>query len=237
MTVRHLAEKPQGWDDLLGEDEDPLSTNKVTGWSVNVPIVGTCRPTTVCGTTCYFAKGPSTWPASLRKQWRLKRSIERYPEATASRILMSAERKRLSFLRWNGGGDLFPKLVTCINHATWLGLPEMPHWVVTRKPELASKIVPRPNVWVHFSVDMSSWGRLEDMRRLAPKDLQWFWSYQCDRGETHPPAEASGALVIFRDSYVLDGTRLKNDCPLNGAESIEGMCEKCRRCFSKQATM
>lgn len=228
MTVHTLARKDQGWDNQLRDDEDPLSTNKVTGYSVNVPIVGTCRPTTVCAKTCYFASGPSTWPAALRKQWRLMRSIQANPARTAKRIVDSAIRKRLDFLRWNGGGDLFTELVECINHAA--AISEIPHWVVSRKPELASKITPRANVWVHFSVDKTSWGRLLDMRLMAPPTLQWFYSYQCDKGEP-PPPEAKTARVIFRDSYLLDSPRMKNDCPLNGAEDITGMCRTCRRCF------
>jgi hypothetical protein len=233
MTVKNLASKDQGWDELLADDEDPLSTNKVTGWSVNVPIVGTCRPTTVCSDTCYFARGPSTWPAALRKQWRLLRSIEQSPTEMAIRIVRSAWRKKLDFLRWNGGGDLFPRLVECIDHATEQS-PDLQHWIVSRKPELASKVTPRPNVWMHFSVDKASWGRLEDMRRMAPPSLQWHWSYQCDKNES-PPSEAKDALVIFRDSYLLTSAMQTNDCPLNGAEDITGMCKTCRRCFGGEA--
>lgn len=75
MSVRTLARKPQGHDHLLGPDENPFSTNKVTGWSLNFPIIGTCTPSVVCSDTCYFAKGPATWPASLAKQHRLLNSL------------------------------------------------------------------------------------------------------------------------------------------------------------------
>jgi hypothetical protein len=40
MSVATLASKPQGHGDLLGEDENPFSTNKVTGHSLNFPIIG-----------------------------------------------------------------------------------------------------------------------------------------------------------------------------------------------------
>ena len=139
---------------------------------------------------------------------------------------------RESFVRWNGGGDLVDESPTCIDEVARL-LPTVPQWVVTRKPEHASRITPAANVFVHFSVDKASWQRVADMRRLSPERLQWFHSYQCDAGEV--PTDGI-APVIFRDDYKLNGTTpLRDDCPLNVAESIVRVCESCRRCFNGAA--
>ncbi|NDH36315.1 MAG: hypothetical protein EBX67_12835, partial [Betaproteobacteria bacterium] len=145
MSVATLAKKPQGHCDLLGEDENPFSTNKVTGHSLNFPIIGTCRPTAVCAETCYFACGPSTWSASLAKQYRLLNSMRSDPQRLAGRVAGWATRLRLTFIRWCGGGDLVAEAPACIDAVATL-LPQVPQWVVTRKPEIAATIRPRPNV-------------------------------------------------------------------------------------------
>lgn len=233
MSVATLAAKPRPDDaGYLRDDENPFSTNKVTGHSLNFPIIGTCRPTEVCADTCYFARGPATWPASLAKQARLLNSTRDRPLDTAAAIAAWAARLRLTFVRWNGGGDLFPESVECLNRAAAI-MPATPQWVVTRKPEVAALVAPRPNVYVHFSVDRASWQRLADMLTLAPTGLRWFWSYQCDRGET---PEEGIAPVVFRDCYDLaDSAPILDDCPLNLASSIVGVCESCRRCFNGAA--
>jgi hypothetical protein len=232
MSVATLASKPQGHGDLLGPDENPFSTNKVTGWSLNFPIIGTCRPTTVCAETCYFACGPSTWSASLAKQHRLLNSLRADPGRMAARIARYSERLRLTFIRWCGGGDLVAETPACIDSVAFMR-PTVPQWVVTRKPEIAATIRPRPNVYVHFSVDRASWARLEEFRSIVPDGLQWFWSYQCDDGEVPPAAIAP---VVFRNKYDLDGSApIAQDCPLNLNESIVRVCESCRRCFNGDA--
>jgi len=230
MSVSTLKRKHFAYTDLLSEDEDPFSTNKVTGYSLNVPIIGTCMPTIVCADTCYFASGPSTWTASLRKQHRLMNSIKADPQGVAVRIVKSATRKKLTFIRWNGGGDLFEESVVCLD-AVAVAMPDVPQWVVSRIPRLAAQVTPRPNVYLHFSVDRSSWNRLNEFRGLAPAGLQWFWSYQCDKDEQ--PESGDIAPVIFRDGYDPKGGQLYgNDCPLNANEDITGVCEGCRRCFN-----
>jgi hypothetical protein len=215
---------------LLADDENPFSTNKVTGHSINYPIHPTCSPTAVCAKTCYFGQGPSTWTASLRKQTRLYNSTVADPAGTAKRIADWARRLKLTFVRWNGGGDLFTESVSCINAAALL-MPGIPQWVVTRLPQHAVDIEPQKNVFVHFSIDRSSWKRLSAMREYRGN---WFWSYQCDSGE-YPPK--SVAPVVFYDHYKpAAGTPLNgDDCPLNSADTIDGVCETCRRCFNGEA--
>lgn len=232
MSVASLARKPQGHDDLLAPDENPFSTNKVTGHSLNFPIIGTCTPSVVCADTCYFAKGPSTWPASLAKQHRLLNSLRADPASLGAKVARWARRLKLTYVRWCGGGDLVDETPACID-ATAIALPGVPQWVVSRKPEVAATLTPRSNVYLHLSVDRESWDRLDRFRAIAPPSLQWFWSYQCDRGEVPPAAIAP---VVFRDGYDLDGSApIEQDCPLNLSESIVRVCESCRRCFNGDA--
>jgi hypothetical protein len=229
MSVPSLKKKHVYYAERLDQREDPFSTNKVTGRSLNVPIIGTCNPTKVCAVTCYFAKGPSTWTSSLKKQHRLMNSIKDDPLGVAGRIVRSARRKKLTFIRWNGGGDLFEEMLPCID-AVSVAMPDVPQWIVIRIPKLAAQVTPRPNVYLHLSIDRSSWDRLDEFKRLVPADLNWFWSYQCDKGETPPSPKV--APVIFRDGYdPLGGELYGNDCPLNAAEDITDVCDGCRRCF------
>ncbi len=85
MSVRQLYQKTPSHSDRLSPKETVLSHNKVTGWSVNLPIAKTCQPSKVCINTCHFSKGGSSWPASLTKQVRVYNSIKGDPKGTASR--------------------------------------------------------------------------------------------------------------------------------------------------------
>lgn len=231
MNYKNLKAKTESLrtGERLGENENPFSTNKVTGHSLNYPIHPTCAPTKVCVEECYFGQGPSTWTAALKKQWRLYASTVADPEKTANAIVRWARKLKLPFVRWNGGGDLFSESVLCINHAA-PQMPDVPQWVVTRLPHHAVNLASWPNVFVHFSVDKSSWTRLAAMR---PQPGNWFWSYQCDRDEVPP---AGIAPVVFRNHYDPQGSPLtEDDCPLNAAEDIAGTCDRCRRCFDGRA--
>ncbi len=47
MSVRPLYQKTPSHSDRLSSKETVLSHNKVTGWSVNLPIAKTCQPSKV----------------------------------------------------------------------------------------------------------------------------------------------------------------------------------------------
>lgn len=234
MNLRDLARKTNAIEvEPLGADENPFSTNKVTGHSLNFPIAGTCNPSEVCANTCYFACGPSTWTASLAKQKRLQARLDADPRGLADQIVAWARRLRLDFIRWNGGGDLTRNSPQCIDRVA-TSLPDVPQWVVSRKIALAALVVPRPSVYLHLSIDRSSMDRLEAFAKVAPDGLQWFWSYQCDSGET--PPDGPVAPVVFFDHYkpARDEPR-QFDCPLNWREDISGVCGECRWCFDGRA--
>lgn len=221
---------------------DPLSMNKVTGASVNFPVSETCQPSKVCANTCYALRGPITWPASLKKQQLnlltcQDRTLE-FAEAIIERCRKKILKDKQFFLRWNGVGDLFEEAVDAlllINKA----LPDLPIWVVTRKPQQVVRLANLHNIWVHFSLDRSSMARRKDVLDLfeiRPENL--FFSYQADKNEVLKvmPADIS---VLFFDSYKINGNeKFINHpalCPLNAQENITSTCRICRRCFNGAA--
>jgi hypothetical protein len=228
------------YDELLDEKESMLSFNKVTGLSLNFPIAETCSPTKTCIKTCYFARGGPSWPAALKRQYRIFNSVKADPIGCAVRLQkeLLAKKRPPSFLRWNGGGDLFSESVQMLNHLAVL-MPEMPIWVVTRLPKQAAKVKDAPNVFVHFSIDAHSGDRRLEFERLKKLSPNYFYSYQCDRGAEPTPEDLKGVSVVFYDCYKpparLPEVELEIICPLNTEKDISGVCEWCRRCFDGAA--
>jgi hypothetical protein len=228
------AEPPE----LLSSYESVLSYNKVTGYSVNVPIAETCRPTAMCMKTCYFASGAPSWSNALRHQRKVYETMKADPKGFAERAALEYDRLDLSFLRWNGGGDLFRENVQAINY---LGQarPDIILWVVTRIPSWAAQIDHAPNVFIHFSLDRHSLGRRAEFIALNPKSRNYFFSYQCDKGEVPPLKNLQHVAVMFFDNYqpTTDLKQFPKEivCPLNTVEDISDVCVTCRRCFDGSA--
>ncbi len=233
-------------DDLRGERAAELmegakailSFNKVTGHSVNFPIIETCRPTAVCRKHCYFAKGPNSWPDALSHQYQIYAAAKADPVGFAERVAWECDKAQVSFLRWNGGGDLFAESLAAIDHLAILR-PRLPIWVVTRTPDLAAKVAERPNVFVHFSLDRGSMARREQFLKAKPQSSNFFFSYQCEADEVPPPQVLSKVSVLFFNDYKLtcepETLPAAIVCPLNGSPDIRGACERCRRCFDGAA--
>ncbi|MDA8590773.1 hypothetical protein N9L12_06230, partial [Luminiphilus sp.] len=171
--------------DVLGSYDTALSFNKVTGYSVNVPISATCKPSAVCLKTCYFAIGAPSWSNGLRHQAKVYRSMKQDPVAFAERVALEYDSKQLSFLRWNGGGDLFGESVDVINHLGRIR-PDIVLWVVTRIPEYAVQIEEAENVYIHFSLDKDSLPRKTKFLRSKPSSERFFFSYQAEPDEVPP---------------------------------------------------
>ncbi|MDB4806020.1 hypothetical protein OAG84_03425 [Akkermansiaceae bacterium] len=238
--ILRSKETARGYNALLGDDEAMLSSNKVTGLSLNFPIAETCKPSKLCVKTCYFAKGGSSWPNALKRQYRLLNSVKANPIGAAIRLEKELLRKRTkpSFLRWNGGGDLFAESVKMLNHLASL-MPDLPIWVVTRIPSLAAKIKQAENVFVHFSLDAHSGKRRWEFEELSKLTKNYFYSYQCDKGEEPTPEELEGISVVFYDCYKPPAQLPQVDkdiiCALNTEKDITGVCAWCRRCFNGAA--
>ncbi len=227
-------------DALLAGAKTVLSFNKVTGYSVNFPISETCKPTVVCAKTCYYAKGPNSWPDSLRHQYQVYAAAKADPIGFAERVAWEVDQSGIDFLRWNGGGDLFDESLVAIDHLSKLR-PDLPIWVVTRTPKLAAKLVKRRNVFIHFSLDKSSLARRAQFLRADPISDNYFFSYQCEPGEMPPTDRLAHVSVLFFDNYEPTGDmsqlRAAIVCPLNASAEISGACVKCRRCFSGAAVL
>jgi hypothetical protein len=237
-VVRRTVALQPDEKDSLGSYESVLSYNKVTGYSVNFPIALTCRPTAVCAKTCYFAHGGPSWTPALRRQLRLYSTVRNDPQAFARRVVKEYDSLGLSFLRWNGGGDLFEESVTAINCLA-KERPDIVLWVVTRTPEWAARIKHWPNVFIHISLDRHSLQRREQFLKAGPLSTNYFFSYQCDANESPSNHVLNGISVLFFDNYIptSDCRALPADvvCPLNRLGEIRNACESCRRCFDGSA--
>lgn len=217
-------------------DDDPhpmISRNRVTGWTINVPIHATCQPTKVCTETCYAATGGPACPNNLEKQMRVWMKLEQDPEGAAVRLDRELTKVKAKFLRWNGLGDLTEGAVEAIRHLA-LRRPDLPIWVVTRKPLVASLLPDLPNVFAHLSVDRSSASRLLAWMEKSDKTSRWFASYQADRGEQIGLDGLEGFSVVFRHNYK-GSAEPEPSCPLNGLNSIDGGCLRCGRCWNGRA--
>lgn len=221
-------------------DYEILSNNKVTGWSVNFPIVQTCKPSKVCSDTCYGLTGPITWSNSLEKQTRNYNWVKTDPIGFSLQLEREVRRKlkkdQKFFVRWNGVGDLFDESVKSIINLNRL-IPELPIWCVTRIPEQVPPLKNLENLWVHFSLDKDTLDRKVVVEKLTGGDMKnLFFSYQTDRGEL-PQEVPDDVSVFFFDRYhIPKGSTISMDhpslCPLNTSEDISNVCHSCRRCFN-----
>jgi hypothetical protein len=228
--------------DLVSKDKNTLfSNNKVTGLSINFPIGTTCKPSKICIDTCYALTGPISWNSSILKQRKNELLCKRSPKDFSNKIIQEIKKYKKNkdnfFIRWNGVGDLFKEAVDAI-HELASAEPKLPIWVVTRIPEHAARLADllHPNVYIHFSLDKKSMERKEKVESLLKtKTNKLFYSYQCDKDETYTPI--SFISVVFADKYKKEFISELNEtiCPLNTSENIEGMCNKCRRCFNGDA--
>jgi len=225
-------------DSCLRKPEKILSSNMVTGHSVNFPIAETCLPTAVCLKTCYFAKGRTGSINSLTQQQRIYNYVISDPIKFAQIVALEYDKHQLSYLRWNGGGDLFPHSIAALNYLGKIR-PDIILWVVTRIPEMAVQVDDLPNVYVHFSLDRHSFSRRKKFLSLKPKTKKYFFSYQCDKYEKPNPKDLEGISVVFFDTYkpTCDIEQFPQDiiCPLNIRNDISNTCESCRRCFNGDA--
>ena len=250
--VVRLIQKTRKLEAAENKPGSVLSENKVSGWSLNFPIKGTCKPSKLCVETCYYAAGMTTWTNSLRKQlWNYNACVED-PIGFAEEVVREYDKKirgKSDFLRWNGGGDLFPEAVDALNYIGET-YPDMVIWVVTRKPEMAAMVKNWPNIHLHFSLDKHSLDRRDKTLELLDPIMKGriFFSYQTEKGETPDIdhlMDNHGVSLFFYDNYKItplqyyeiaaDTKKWFAMCPLNirrsREESIEGTCNDCRKCF------
>lgn len=217
--------------------EVALSTNSKTGFSINVAIARTCRPTRACVEYCYGLVGRLTYDAALAAQARNAAFF-----ASADKTVLRHEARRIgrhvlrrqNFIRMFGVGDLQPGSVfftAALAHA----FPGLSIWVATRKLELACQLPPLPNLHVMLSLDATTTPEnVEATRRLVLKNKPQFFAAWVRRSpEDKIPRWVS---VVFEEHKM--GRRAawspdRRSCPatISGGAEHEGACEKCRFCF------
>lgn len=246
MGVKDTIAKAKALDEgqKLQSRQKILSGNMVTGWAINFPIYGTCKPSKVCMKNCYAgAKSkPITWKSALNKQVSLMNSVKDNPYTVGDRIVAEVSpllnKGKMKFLRWNGVGDLFKESIDCLVHVAE-SLPNLPIWVVTRIPKWASQVPDLPNVFVHFSLDATSLDRYQKVLDFEPLSKQFFFSYTEDKGETEQPEllDDLPISVYFTDMYKNNPPEkfARVSCPLNEMDVIKDGCERCGRCWSTDA--
>jgi hypothetical protein len=239
--VSKVIKKAQSLEPSEKPPASLLSGNKVTGYSVNFPIASTCRPSKVCIETCYYAVGGTSWNASLRKQLWLMDYCQENPVVFAEQIVQEYHKKKLTYLRWNGGGDLFPASVDALNHIGE-NHPDVIIWIVTRIPEMASLVMDYDSLHLHFSLDKHSLERREQVLSLINRPI--FFSYQCEKDEkpdVQHLVDNHGVSLFFFNNYYLTDPIYETDfaqylCPLNMNRTKKGTivdsCNNCKKCFS-----
>lgn len=239
--VKKIIDKTNNLEIAEKRPTSLLSGNKVSGHSVNFPIANTCKPSKVCIETCYYAVGGTAWDNSLRKQlWLMNYCIEN-PVRFAEDIVAEYHKKKLNYLRWNGGGDLFPASVEALNYIG-KNHPDVIIWIVTRIPEMAQLVENYSNLHLHFSLDYHSLERRDKALELVKRPI--FFSYQCMKDEK-PDVEHlvknHGVSLFFFDNYYLTDPKYEKEfieylCPLNlnrtNKGDITGSCGECKRCFN-----
>jgi hypothetical protein len=137
----------------------------------------------------------------------------------------------------NGTGDLFPELVPVLNGFA-LRHPDVLVWIVTRRFELAARIVSPPNVYLQQSLDATTPPRLEEAAReiVAGNPRAYLSSLR-----TRADDDTRGAAIVFDVVVGLpDGG--PSACPVDSGQLQLGnergvggtACSKCRKCFSPQ---
>jgi hypothetical protein len=216
-------------------DDHLLSDNGKTSASFDLPIFYTCRPTRICPRYCYGLRKSKllACPWVLPKQLRTLRVVETCePEQVADRLYRECVDRGLSFLRWNGIGDLTPKTVAIINCFVER-YTDVASWVVTRNEKLAPMLMREaPTLFVQFSLDSTpeSRRRKDVMDRVAHDRV--YYSFM----RAAPDDDTMGAAVTYnlqQGEGVLPTADLPTLCPADtGASDREGACLLCRKCFS-----
>lgn len=128
-----------------------LSKNRKCGCSLNLPIIGHCRPTRNCIICCYARSGHTSLPVSMRKQKWLSKYLE---GKNISRLIEESSQWRA--VRVAGTGDLKATHIPAL-FSLAKACPGTMFWGMTRKLEIAHELNHRyPNLKFMVSVDGSS---------------------------------------------------------------------------------
>jgi hypothetical protein len=221
-----------------------LSGNSKTGFSINVAIAHTCRPTRDCSRYCYGLQGRVRMLASLTRQAENYVRFEYLETAHEEVVRHEAEviahevRARQDFLRFFGVGDLQEGSVRFINVLA-AAAPDLALWVSSRNLQLVHSLDARPNVHVMISLDASTPSALmaQARRFVDGRDtalLAWV--------QQHPDESIPSEVgVVFAEHHAAKRARWTSEradprtCPATVADGPghEEACARCRYCFDK----
>lgn len=229
QKVKELGPQP-----TLGPRESIFSGNLKTGYSINFPVALTCHPTSICANNCYASKNgkPITFLVSLKKQLRLYNYfLSENPQTVANRIVSEYHKKRLTWLRWNGSGDLFPEATGVVKEICRAD-KKVKLLIVTRKLEFIVDIPKTKNIYLMFSVDASSYNRMNEAKKVGHPRL--YFSFL----RTNKDDDTSGCQIIFNLQSlkkVLPFDDKKRCCPVDAGQlALLDGCNQCKKCFSER---
>lgn len=224
-----------------------ISRNDKTGYSLNVPIAETCKPTEACSRYCYGNNGPISWDKALGKQYENHRRLEYLRGAPKRELELEADLAYhhvypMNFFRLYGVGDLTEGGVRFINVLAKRH-PDLTLWVATRKIELARKLVFADNLHIMASLDATTKG--EDVHAtyafLQARNGHGLAAWVQQSADEKIP---SWVKVVFpehmrerRAPWTADKkTRDPRSCPATvvGGVPHKNACENCRFCFSTE---
>lgn len=237
--------KMYGEESVAVPDRLFISDNEKTGCSLNVAMVGSCRPTSACYEDCYGLGGPVAFPYAVRRYGENLRRLAYLATAPQEEVDAEADcvagfvaYHRQDFLRINGVGDLVSGTVRLV-HALATRHPELQLWVSSRKPEMIAALPGRPNVHIMMSVDETTAkqdvGAFENLELVS--NGQAFIAYTRRREDDHPPAFVS---IVFekhtgpkRAPWVPDARACAATIAPEhqGSVAHQAACGSCRRCF------
>ena len=222
-----------------------VSKNSKTGFSVNVAITLSCRPTEACSRYCYGKAGPIAMRAAVNRQEQNFHRLRWLAEAPPSVVATEADmvywhvKPYANFLRFFGVGDLQPGSVKLIKTLAKRH-PDLALWVATRKFDLALDLPFVRNVHVMLGLDSTTKGAdlhaaYELVRERAP---QFYGSWVQREADEVIPAWVQVVFAVHRGSNRAKWSAEAEDVRLceatrageKGAEH-EGACGTCRRCF------
>jgi len=238
MSLNNLAAKTKQiiaatpWRAL---GENICSQNTKTGWSINFNITQTCHPTKMCSEYCYGAMSdrPITWKNSITKyvrNYNLFRKTD--PQLITNKIYKEYIARHMTFLRWNGVGDLFPESTDVMNRLVTQH-PDAVVWCSTRNVgEVRKCSREATNLYLMFSLDNT----LQSRQRKAIMDAidhpRVYYSFL----RTEENDDCMGARIVFnlqqkKDILPFDDERTV--CPVDSDRMpVKGACKECRRCFN-----
>lgn len=197
-----------------------ISENSKTGISINFPIVGHCKPTSLCKKLCYARVGHMALPSNKKKQQFVSDYFK------GNDILQAIiECRSHTTVRLNGSGDFLPEHVTNIVSLAQ-ACPNTVFYGMTRKPEIA-KILNNAleNLKILLSIDIET-------PKGIWKDYPGKMTFGPRRFFDKVPKD-SRIVVVF--PYHFGGKVIKHvpvhkkDCP--AVRHTKSGCLDCGRCW------